>query len=99
MSPTLGGIHSHPRSLLENWYRAAQDLCEKAEATVRNTGGNSFGEEEHVMNPDLARNLVACRIGALTWLRQDCQAKAWLPVQLASQMSTLRAGLSALFLP
>ena len=60
--------HSHLRSLLENFYiddcyLAAPDLWEKAEATVL----NSFrvGKEAHVndvMNPDLARNLVACLI-------------------------------------
>ena len=55
--------HSHLRSLLENFYiddcyLAAPDLWEKAEATVL----KSFGKEAHVMNPDLARNLVPCLI-------------------------------------
>ena len=56
---------SHPRSLLENfftfgWFQAAPDLWEKAEATVR----DSFCKEVHVMNPDLAQNLVPCLKGA-----------------------------------
>ena len=56
---------SHPCSLLESlftfgWFQAAADIWEKAEATVC----YSFGEEVHVMNPDLARNLVAYLIGA-----------------------------------
>ena len=49
------GGQSHPNSVLENffiddWYRVAPDLEEKAEATER----DSFGEEVHVMNSDLA---------------------------------------------
>ena len=78
---------SHPRSLLENfftfgWFRAAPDLWAKAEATVR----DSFGEEVHVMNPDLARNLVACLIGA-PFLDASRLSRAYM---IAAEMSMRR---------
>ena len=66
---------------------------------VRESRGYStqhcFGEEADVMNPDLARNLVACVIGAHYLVASRLSSKS----MGASQMSTLRAGFVVEALP
>ena len=76
---------SHPNPLLGNifindWYKAAQNLWEKAEATLR----NSFGEEVCVMNPDLVLNLVVSLMLAPYWDESRLSSTS----KISSKMST-----------